>query len=551
MLWFCSLPAPAGQTATPQGECAIEGRVVDAVDGRPIPDAHISVSYIGPAYQRYTNTNADGRFAVGNLKPGRFYIWVSHPGYIAWGYGQRSFRGGGGVVSILPSQQLKDLVISLNPVAVVAGRVAEGSGKALGGVSVQALREMYWDGRRQWDSVGSTATNMLGEYRMEYLTPGCYYISATDLTGYGTKSAPKKARVPFYYPGFIDPTRATKIDLRPGTEMRADITLPEVRVISVRGRIINALTSKPALRANVSLSGRLSDIPFYAGNVSVDAGRGTFEISGLVPGTYTLFAKEQIDELHDRWISGWKLLEVGETDIEGVSLSMSPGARVTGRIRVEGGTKVNYTHFSVILDPRDDVIDTEGGDPLERVKRDGTFVFKDVLSGTYDVRLDGEAGNYYLKSAMAGGQELLVTGLRVSPPDAPSPLELTIGAGAGQIDGVVLDYGQPMMLAAVVLIPDHPNGNFPATASTNEAGRFALRGIAPGDYELFAWDDVERVGYRSADLLRPYKNRAVPVHMAKGGKLRLNLQLIPASIKCQSDLAEAASPVYCLLSTAD
>jgi hypothetical protein len=45
-LWFSSLPATGWQVATREGECAIDGKVTDAVDGRPVAEAQVGVSYI-------------------------------------------------------------------------------------------------------------------------------------------------------------------------------------------------------------------------------------------------------------------------------------------------------------------------------------------------------------------------------------------------------------------------------------------------------------------------------------------------------------------------
>ena len=529
VLLFSSLPATGRQVAAAQQEGTIEGKVTDAADGHPVAEAQVSVSYIGPNWQLGVVTGADGRSALRDLRPGRFNISVYRPGYVPWPY-QRAFRDSSAVVSILPGQHLKDLVVTLVPAAVVTGRLTDEHGGVLSGVSVQALRETCWQGRHQWDSQDSTSTDLQGEYRLQALRPGQYYISVTDMSENSLKSVPEKAHVPFYYPGTLDPAQATKTDVRAGAETRADITLPGVRTLSVFGRIINALTRKPAPTESVFLFGRLGDVRFYAGMISTDKRRGSIEIRGLVSGTYTLFAKQQPDPLRDRWISGWKVLEVGETDLEGVTLPIGPGARVSGRVRVEGGTKEYYTGLSVVLDPRDDVIDTEGADPVEGINRDGTFLFKDVLPGTYDVRLADQTGNFFLRSVTQGGEELLVKGLQVSPPQAPSPLSLTICANAGRIEGVVLDLGQPAMQAAVVLIPAPPHPEpeqLVGTAVAGEHGGFLLRGIAPGDYQLFAWGDVDRVCYRSADLLRPYENAGVPVHVTEGGKLKLNLQLIP------------------------
>jgi Carboxypeptidase regulatory-like domain len=527
-LWSCSLPWVRSQAAVRQGGCVVEGKVTDAIDGRPLAGAEVSLAYTGPAWRPpSTVTSADGRFALANLRPGRYYIEASRSGYTSRSYGQRSFRGAGALVSVSPGQRLRNVVISLNPAAAVAGRITDERGKALDSVVVQALREAYWDGRLEWNSMGSIKADQQGRYRLPDLPLGRYYISAQDMTD--GESAAEKTHVPFYYPGVLDPADAAIIDLNSGAETQADIALPTVRVVTVRGQVVSALTGKPALKAGLLVFGHRRSLSFYAGTVSMGA-RGTFTVRGLVPGTYTLFAKEPTDPSRDHWISGWRQLEAEDTNLENVSIAVSPGARVTGRVRVEDGRKIDYTSLSVMLDPREDVMDTEEADPVERVNRDGTVLFRDVLPGTYDVRLSDPAGTFYLKSAIQGSEDLLVKGLWVNPPEASAPLDLIVRAGAGRIEGVVLDHGQPAMNATVVLVPDMNHGSpeqFVTTASADEHGHFELVGLTPGDYEIFAWGDVERIGYRSPDVLRSYENSGVVLHVAPNSRLKLSLQMIP------------------------
>ena len=43
-------------------------------------------------------------------------------------------------------------------------------------------------------------------------------------------------------------------------------------------------------------------------------------------------------------------------------------------------------------------------------------------------------------------------------------------------------------------------------ATTDAAGHFAFKGIPPGDYTLFSWDQVEMGAWQDPDFLKPFES---------------------------------------------
>ncbi len=107
-----------------------------------------------------------------------------------------------------------------------------------------------------------------------------------------------------------------------------------------------------------------------------------------------------------------------------------------------------------------------------------------------------------------------------------------MSSAGGRIDGAVLSEKQEAFTgASVVLIPkgrarDDPR--FYKTITTDQYGRFTLRGIPPGDYKLFAWEVVERGAYQDAAFLRPYEEQGEPMQVKEGARLSVQVRLIPA-----------------------
>ena len=85
--------------------------------------------------------------------------------------------------------------------------------------------------------------------------------------------------------------------------------------------------------------------------------------------------------------------------------------------------------------------------------------------------------------------------------------------------------------AQAVLIPERQRDRRdlfrPSTADQN--GHFMMRSIAPGDYKLFAWEDLEPGAYYDPDFTRKYEERATPVKISESTRLSLEVKVLPAN----------------------
>jgi len=64
------------------------------------------------------------------------------------------------------------------------------------------------------------------------------------------------------------------------------------------------------------------------------------------------------------------------------------------------------------------------------------------------------------------------------------------------------------------------------TTSTDAAGRFHSEGVPPGDYRVFAWDDIETGAWMDPDYLRRFEDRGRPLRISEGGTANLELRVI-------------------------
>jgi hypothetical protein len=63
--------------------------------------------------------------------------------------------------------------------------------------------------------------------------------------------------------------------------------------------------------------------------------------------------------------------------------------------------------------------------------------------------------------------------------------------------------------------------------ATDQAGRFHLEDVPPGDYELFAWEDIEPGAWQDPEYLQTYRGRGKSVHIAEGSRESVQLTVIP------------------------
>jgi hypothetical protein len=114
---------------------------------------------------------------------------------------------------------------------------------------------------------------------------------------------------------------------------------------------------------------------------------------------------------------------------------------------------------------------------------------------------------------------------------SPGPLTVTIAPGAGQIQGVVLnDKQEPAAAALVALIPDdaqrRERRDSYHIAGTDQYGKFALKSIDPGEYKLYAWDDIESGAYSDPDFVKPFESQAVTMSIRENSRETGQLKLI-------------------------
>jgi hypothetical protein len=159
---------------------------------------------------------------------------------------------------------------------------------------------------------------------------------------------------------------------------------------------------------------------------------------------------------------------------------------------------------------------------------DGSFVYRRLMPMEFRLAVSALPQGLYIKEAQFGSVDALTDSiLLLKPPQ--DPLEVVLARGA-ELTGTVVDASvTPIANQEVVLIPDgRPNRpDLYKTAVTDSVGRFALQGVAPGEYRIFAWEKIEGFQYFDEAFVSRYQERGSPVNVKGTARADVNVVLIP------------------------
>jgi len=530
-------PASPGSAAT--GTSALEGTVVDAQTGEPVRKAEVTAIWSGRDTDASNHdpqsmaSDSSGHFIISGLPAGKYRLRIEANRFAAQSYGESRFGGRGKDVEVAAGQHVTGLDVRLIPCGVITGAVHDESGDPVEGAMLQAIPV----GRRRGFQGGSQAqTNDLGQYRLYNLAPGQYLVQVSIQRGEDQQlQAAQEAYVPIFYPDVTDPASAATIAVDAGGETQGiDLDVRPVHAVHVSGRVVNASSGRTTQNAYVMLMpaaadprrglGRVAMMTASRYSASAEGPRGDFEISGVPAGSYWATATLQDDQ---RQSQGRVLVQVGDADVQGLTIPVSAGANLAGHVRVDPQRPFDYSKLAVAAIPADGL---PFGAQGTQVRPDGGFTLENLMAGNYHLQVSGFPEEYYLKAARLGGGDVLETGLSVDSSIASAQLDVVLSAGGSTVSGTVVKDEKPAQ-ATVFLVPDPPRrdrDDLYSVKRTQPDGSFSLLGLPPGDFKLFAFEDPDPGLPTDPSLLQPYESKGSSVHLEEGRKQTVQLDLIPA-----------------------
>jgi hypothetical protein len=522
-------PPPA---ADPHAPSRVEGKVINAANGEAVRKAAVLLQSRngGQSLSYAAESDGNGKFHIDNVDPGKYAVSADRQGFML------QVAGATGAppptVTVEDGHSLADVVIRLNPLGVIAGRVVDEEGDPVRGAQVQAMVYGYVAGKRQLRNGQQTQSNDKGEFRLYGLRPGTFYLYATNSNNSRLNPPGQTIRGPrpagnaaTYFPNTTDVARAVPIEVEAGAQLRGfDIHMRREKLYSVRGKLPEQQGDQFRRGFSVQVVTRgVTD--FRPASFGSTMNNTTFECPGLPPGEYMVIGTMYDG---DKRTLARQAVDIVNADVE-VTLNFSPPSDLSGMVRVDGKISTPLQDLRVGLQP--EAQSMFGGASAE-VQADGSFVLHNVSPDVYLINFGSPEGTY-IKSAGLVGQE--GANQRVDLTKGSGPLVITLGTDIGVVEGSVQNAaGDPAVRVRVNLIPYGTTLIRPElgrTAFTDEKGNFKMRGTAPGEYKLFAWENVEVGAPQDPEFRKPYEKQAVSVTLAPNGHESVKLTSIKVTAK--------------------
>ncbi len=466
----------------PTQTCALSGTVVNSLTGAPLGKVELMAEGTQggiPPFSTYTD--AKGNFAMVNLPAGQYRLKGHRNGYLDTYYGARRPGRGGTVIVLEAGQELKDLQVKLAPFGVISGIVRDTDGEPMSGAEVVLYRQSYdQTGHREIRPAVELTTDDLGQYRASDLAPGKYFLraAARSRNDYGFMTPVDHSRnpaetppvlLPTFYPGVVDPSGSRTVEVDVGGRF------PGIHITLMRS---------PVFQVTVPATGSLESAALFNAppewrfglliQTQVRNRAGEFVLQGVPAGAYTLEVRSRTDGNRSRIP-----LVVGG-DVEGVRVPLGLPAELTGHITVEGSEKTDLSGGRVLLDGG------TGSSAAPLNKEDGTFTLR-IYPGHYQLYCDTGNLKAIIQSIRSEGVDVYEKGITIAD-SSKTALEIVLAAEGGQVDGAVLGEG------------DQPGDR-----------------LWPGEYKLFAWDDVEQYDWFDPEFLKDFEARGESITVAAGG----------------------------------
>jgi 5-hydroxyisourate hydrolase-like protein (transthyretin family) len=505
----------------------VEGKVLNSVNGEPVRKVTVVLGTRkgakGTSY--VAQTDASGRFAIEAVEPGEYSLSAEHQGFIV------KPAGASGaplpLVKVESGQPVPEITIPLVPLGVITGRVMDQDGDPIRGAEVRLMQYGYVAGKRQLRNMNQVSANEKGEFRMYGLHPGTFYLQASGRSfqmSFGQPGdqirgpRPPSANATTFYPSTTDAAHAVPVEVSAGALLSGiDIHLRREGAYAIRGKYPQDENRQVFGNYFVQLFSREGDRNSPFGT------RGTnevFEIAGVPPGAYAIVG---VRTGVDKRTYAYQPVDVVNEDVDVGLLTFLPGVDISGVIHIEGGTQ-RPPDLRVGLQQTGPSMT---GSSSAEVKPDGSFVLRDVGPNVYQLNLGAVPGTY-LKSIKLGDHVL--EDRRIDLTQGGGQLAVILASDIAQVEGSVKKAdGEPAVRVRVTLVPEGDQfgrQDLSRFAFSNEKGEYKIVNVPPGEYKIFAWEEVQAGAPQDPEFRKPFEKRGVALKIPPNGHASADLTVI-------------------------
>jgi len=527
----------------------IEVTVRDASTRAPIPGARITFikqETTPPNVVAYITADENGRASFRNLVSGSYTMNVQKTGYIP------PSLGGAPIRVIGPDSRRFDVELILTKGTTVSGRVTDVNGQPVAEVRVALMTIAYRDALPTLvigTNAGVESTDDRGNYRFLSVPPGNYYVQVEMRPG-ATVYSQYWDSFPMhtYYPGVTDPKGAVLVQVRASQDIAGiDIRISTTRTFKIRGTVVNPFsggraTANGETNRQVSSFFLVSSDPdtledaillFSRQFPSPNPAETLFEIPNVAPGSYYLYPYWDPGRSATMAFGGYTRrtpVQIEDHDVDGLQIVLRENSEIKGRIRVEDNTSLaDWSKARISMRRKERLPSLLGGGGLGSVpspiSASGEFTLSNVPDARFNVFLIGSPPDAYVVDVRQNGRNVSNEGVVPGAGD----LEVIVNPQGATLQGTVRDAAGMPVRSGVVLVPAPARRSNPQLykrTTTDANGQFTIRGVAPGDYKIFAFSAMpQNQAEENAQFIATYESRGTAV--STGMSATIQLMVIP------------------------
>jgi hypothetical protein len=218
-------------------------------------------------------------------------------------------------------------------------------------------------------------------------------------------------------------------------------------------------------------------------------------------------------------------VQVTDRDVDNLVIEAKPPRLLRGVIRFEGDEKMPHSGWVVYLDGSHSI-----GFPQAVSREDGTVEFGSLAQESYRVLVrNPAAGPFYLRKILSGGKESRDGTFSFTGDE--TPIEIFLSPHAASL-AVSISLSKASA-QKVVLIPDTTDSVLreyrTAVAVQDQNGVFGLRGLAPGAYRLFAFENVPDEAWKDPEFVAAIQDKGAKVELEEGASKTIEVPVLPKS----------------------
>ncbi len=564
-----ALPVAGDAGSTPRANLTrtvVQGVVKNAATGEPLPRALVRIE--GDATGGAL-TDGDGKFEISGVPTGQQAFQVIKPGFVDQlpsGMAMPATIVNGSSNSehnVRVAVDMPDLVFSLSPTNAIRGQISLSTGDPAQGIGVMLLRRSVQAGRAVWQTATNVRTNSDGAYRFAGLADGVYAIYTepamdndvpANLVETGNDRAVTRWGYPsLFFPDASDLAGAAKIQVAGGQQAQANVLLTEEPFHLVRAAVTAPGSgSATATEMNVTViiqDGQGHQLP-YGGQYD-PASRS---VQAFLPdGTYALMVTA---------IGGHEPIQFGPARNPRPNPPQGPlvgqldfsvaGHAVTGLQVPLGAQRSGTVQLSLLRSGLQDAAagGFQGNPLVVMVSQAGGWITDGMVSSYAEGYATGPIettymgpGTYWVHTTIpqkgvcegsftAGGTSLAREPLVISPSGATPPLTLTLRDDCSSLWVTLPPAAETPQTGeepfyTVYVVPDFDSTAevSPITLRPSSGGMFALSGLTPGPYKVYAFPFPVELEYRNPEALATLPNPGQTITLEPNGTGRVEVEV--------------------------